>query len=72
VVLLGDEALVKARFGLLGGSANLDARWVPGLRRMFHQAWKSFWTHAIELLGYMGYVESRIGPFGHGVHISVR
>jgi hypothetical protein len=72
VVLQGDEARVKARFGLLGGSANLDARWVHGLRRMFDQAWKSFWTHVIELLGYMGYVESCIGPFGHGVSISVR
>jgi hypothetical protein len=26
MVILGDEARVKARFGLFGGSANLDAR----------------------------------------------
>jgi hypothetical protein len=26
MVLLGDEAIVKARFGLIGGSVNLDTR----------------------------------------------
>jgi len=30
--LLDDEAQVEARFGLFGDSANLDARYVPGLR----------------------------------------
>jgi hypothetical protein len=33
MVLLGDEAQVDAPFGLFGDSANLDARWVHGLRR---------------------------------------
>jgi len=28
MVLLGDEAQLEARFGPLGDSANLDARWV--------------------------------------------
>jgi hypothetical protein len=32
MVFLGDEAQVEARFGLFGDSANLDARWVHGLR----------------------------------------
>jgi hypothetical protein len=39
---------------------------------MYHQAWKSFCTNPMELLGDMGYVESRIGPFGDGVSVSVR
>jgi hypothetical protein len=32
MVLLGGEAQVQARFGLFGDSANLDARYVHGLR----------------------------------------
>jgi hypothetical protein len=28
------------------------------------QAQKSFWTHTMELLGDVGHVESRSGPFG--------
>ena len=32
MVLLGDEAQLEARFGPFGDSANLDARWVHGLR----------------------------------------
>jgi hypothetical protein len=32
MVLLGDVAQVKAHFGPFGDSANLDARWVHGLR----------------------------------------
>ena len=35
--LLGDKAQVEARFGPFGDSANLDARWVHGLRRMYHR-----------------------------------
>ena len=31
MVLLGEEAQVKARFGLFGDSANLDERYVYGL-----------------------------------------
>ena len=32
MVLLGDEAQLEARFGPFGDSANLEARWVHGLR----------------------------------------
>jgi hypothetical protein len=32
-----DEAQVEARFGLLGDSANLDARYVHGVRRTYHR-----------------------------------
>jgi hypothetical protein len=33
---------------------------------------KSFWMHLIELLGDVGYVESRFGPFGDYVSVGVR
>ena len=36
MVPLGDEALLEARFGPFGHSANLDARLVHGLRRAYH------------------------------------
>jgi hypothetical protein len=37
MVLQGDETQVEARFGPFGDSANIDARWVHGLRRMYHR-----------------------------------
>jgi hypothetical protein len=37
MVPLGDKAQVEARFGLFKDSANLDARQVHGLRRMYHR-----------------------------------
>ena len=37
MVLLGDEAQLKARFGRFGDIGNIDARWVHGLRRTFHR-----------------------------------
>jgi hypothetical protein len=48
----------------VGDSANLETTKVHDLRRMYHYSCKSFWTHPMELLGVMGRVESRIGPFG--------
>ena len=36
MVLLGEEAQVKARFGLFGDSANLDERSVYGLNGTYH------------------------------------
>jgi hypothetical protein len=54
VVLIGDEAQVKACFSSFAS-----------------KAWKSFWTHSIELQGDMGHVESRIGPFEDGFCVGV-
>jgi hypothetical protein len=34
---LGDEAQVKARFSPFGDSANLNARWMRGLRRTYRR-----------------------------------
>ena len=36
MVLLGDEAQLKAHFGPFGDSGNINARWVHGLRRTYH------------------------------------
>jgi hypothetical protein len=72
MVLLGDEAQVDACLGLFGDSANLDARLFHGFALNRPQAQKSFWTHPIEHLGFMGYVESHFGPFRDRVSIAVR
>ena len=37
MVLLGDEAQLEAPFSPCADSANLDARLVRGLRRMYHR-----------------------------------
>jgi hypothetical protein len=42
MVLLGDEAQMDARFGLFGDCANLDARLVHHLRRMYHRLGNRF------------------------------
>jgi hypothetical protein len=67
MVCLGDEAQLDVCSGLFGDSANLDARLVHSLRRMYHKAQKSYWTHPIELLGDLGHVEFRFGPFEDSV-----
>jgi hypothetical protein len=36
------------------------------------QAQKLFWTHPMELLGDVGHVESRFGPFGNSVSVGAR
>ena len=42
MVLLGDKAQLEARFGLFGGSANLAARSVHGLRGTYHRLGNHF------------------------------
>ena len=42
MVQLGEEAQVEASFVLFGDSANLDARSVHGLRRIFHRLGNRF------------------------------
>jgi hypothetical protein len=61
---------VDARFGTFGDSANLEARWVHGLRRAYHMVGNRCWTHSMVLLGDVGQVESRFIPFGDSVSIS--
>jgi hypothetical protein len=45
MVLLGDEAQVEARFFPFGDSANLDARYVHGLCRMYHKL-RNYFGHS--------------------------
>jgi hypothetical protein len=42
MVLLGDEAQVKAHLNPFGDSTNLDARHVYGLRRTYHSLGNHF------------------------------
>ena len=71
MVPLGDKALVEARFGHFGYSANYDARKVHGLRRTYHRL-TSFFMHPMELLGDVGHVESRLFLFGDSVSVYAR
>ena len=63
---------MEARFGLFGDSANLDTTQVHGFCDEHTKGQKSFWTHLMELLGDVGHVESRFGPFGDGVSLGAR
>ena len=72
MVLLGDEAQVKACFGPFGDSANLDARSAHGLRRTYHKPGNRFGPTRWKLLADMGCVESSFGPFRDGVSVDVR
>ena len=72
MVLLGDEAQVKAVFGPFGDSDNLDARWVHGLRQTYHKAPTSLWTHPMDLLGDVGHVEPCFGLFEDSVSVVAR
>jgi hypothetical protein len=46
----------------------MDARFVSNVP----QSQKSFWTHPMELIGDVGHVESRFGPFGDSVSVGTR
>jgi hypothetical protein len=63
---------VEARFSLFGDSANLDARWTHGFALNVPHAQTLFWTHLMELLGDVGHVECRFGPFGDSISVSAR
>jgi hypothetical protein len=58
MILLRDEPQVEGWFAPFRDSANLDTRKVHGLRQTY--------------LGDMGHVESRIGPLGDDVIVSIR
>jgi hypothetical protein len=42
MVLLGDKAQVEVHLGLFGHSANLDTRWVHGLRQTYNRVKNHF------------------------------
>ena len=72
MVLLGDEAQLKARFGPFGDRGNIEARWVHSLRRTYHRLGNRFGTHLMELLADVGCVESSFGLSGDGVTVGAR
>ena len=73
MVLLGEEAQVKAQFGLFGDSANLDERQVYGLHEPnAPQAKKAFWMHPMVLLGKGVQVKSWFGLFGDSANLDAR
>jgi hypothetical protein len=72
MVLLGDKAQVEAHFGLFGDGANLDARQVHSLGQTYHRLGKSFWTHPLEILGDVAYLESCFSTFRDSVSVCAR
>jgi hypothetical protein len=66
MVLLDDEAQVDARLEIVLIFTQHRCLIGPDIT----QAQKSFWTHPMELLGDVGHVESRFGPFGDSVCVS--
>jgi hypothetical protein len=70
--LVEDKAQLEACVGQFGDSANPSARKAHGLHQIYHKAHKSFWMHPMELLGYVGHVESRFSLFGDSISVSAR
>jgi hypothetical protein len=60
MVLLADVCHVEAYFYLFGDCVNLESQFALNVPR----AWKSFQARLIVLLGDIGQVEARLGPFG--------
>ena len=70
--LLDDEAQVEAHFGPFGDGANLDARSVHGLCRMYHRLRNHFGRTPMVLLGDKDQVEAHFGPFGDSAKLDAR
>jgi hypothetical protein len=64
-------------FGLFGdrlGNRFGHTRWNSGawFAPNVLRAWKSLWPHPMDLLGDMGQIETRFGPFGNSVKLDAR
>jgi hypothetical protein len=70
MALLDCEAQVEAHFSLFRDSAKrkIGARFGPNAP----WPWKPFWTQWMGLLGDVGHLESRIGPFRDSVSVGAR
>jgi hypothetical protein len=66
MVLLGNEAQVEARFVII---LTQDRCTFCANRP---QARKSVWTHPMEVLVYVGHVESHFCPFGDSISVGAR
>ena len=71
LVLLAEEAQMKARFGLFRDSANLNARWVHSLHETYHMLRNQF-GHPMELLDDVCHMESRFVLFGDTISFRAR
>jgi hypothetical protein len=71
MVFLGDVDQVEACFSLFGDSINLEARYVHGLRQMYHKLWSRI-GHTMVLLGDVGQVEARFRLFGDSINLNTR
>jgi hypothetical protein len=67
--LLCDVGQEEAHFCLFGDCVNLVARYVLGLRRMYHRLVNHF-AHSMVLLRDMAQVEACFGPFGDSVNLN--
>ena len=71
MVLLGDKAQVEACFSALEVvQIFMQDRCMVCAERTIGS--KTFWTHSMELLGYMRHVESCFSPFGDSVSVGTR
>ena len=72
MVLIGDEALLEARFGPFGDNANLEgkigARFAPNVPK----AQIAFRTYPMVLLGDEAQLEARFGPFRDSANLEAR
>jgi hypothetical protein len=66
--LLGDVGHVESHFFLLGDSVNVGAQFGTNVP----SAQKSFWMHAMVLLGDKAQVKARFGLFGNCANLDVR
>jgi hypothetical protein len=63
--VLGNLVLVQTVLVSVHDRCTVCAKCTKGLK-------KSFWMHMMELLGDVGHVESRFGPFRDSVRVVVR
>ena len=68
--LLVDVGPVKSHFSLVGDSVGIDAIQLHGLHRTYHRLGNRFGR--MELLAYVGLVESCFGPFRDSVSVDGR
>jgi hypothetical protein len=60
--------LISVRLEIVLVLCKIGALFVPNVP----YAWKSFWTHTMELLGDVGHVESCFGLFGDSANLDAR
>ena len=64
--------LVESRFGLFGDSISLGARYLHGLRHMYHWLRNYFGRSRWVLLGDEAQVEACFDPFGDSANLDAR